>query len=271
MGKIAGREFTYHSDLDLIFLYEGASGPQQGPPLERFYTQVARRLLSLLATPTPSGKLYTTDTRLRPNGRAGLLVSSVTAFEKYQLEKAWTWELQALTRARALVGNDQVAGHFKRIRRAALCRPRERARVREQVLAMRQRMRAEFTGKDALKHGPGGLVDIDFIAQLGVLECAASCPGVLEPTGTPGQLSALAEAGWLEPRQAESLCHAHEHLSRTRHVLSIARGGAGETPDLATSRATCAAILGDLAEAWFSTDSAQPGSISGTPGEHQSG
>jgi glutamate-ammonia-ligase adenylyltransferase len=270
-GSLGAGELGYGSDLDLIFLYEGGSGSQEGLPRERFYTQVARRLLSLLATPTPSGKLYTTDTRLRPNGRAGLLVSSLAAFKKYQLEKAWTWELQALTRARALCGNEQVAERFRRIRRAALSRPLEHTGVREQVLAMRQRMRAEFGGKDALKHGPGGLIDIDFIAQLGVLECAAAHPEVLEPTGTPGQLNALARAGWLRQEQAEVLCHSHELLSRTRHLLSIARGGVGEKADLKPSQAACAAILGDLAAGWFSTDSASPGSISGTPGKDHSG
>jgi glutamate-ammonia-ligase adenylyltransferase len=273
-GSLGARELAFGSDLDLIFLYEaskGAPGEAATQPLERFYTQLVRRLLSLLTLPTPSGKLYETDTRLRPNGRSGLLVSSVSAFEKYQHEQAWIWELQALTRARALGGNPEAAAGFARIRRSVLSRPQPPAQLREQILAMRTRLRSEFRDRDPLKHAPGGLVDIDFIAQLGVLECAARHPEVLDATGTPGQLRALAAAGWLSQAQAEALLEAHETFARARHLSTIARHEEGDAPDLLASRRHCEAILGTEAEAWFSSGSREPGSILGAPGRDHSG
>ncbi|MGD9265070.1 MAG: bifunctional [glutamate--ammonia ligase]-adenylyl-L-tyrosine phosphorylase/[glutamate--ammonia-ligase] adenylyltransferase, partial [Lysobacterales bacterium] len=115
-GSLGAEVMGFDSDLDLVFLFEPADGQSDGPrpvTAERYHTAVARRMLSLLAANTPSGRLYSIDARLRPNGRAGLLVSSLDAFERYQNESAWTWELQALTRARAVAGNTEAAGRFE--------------------------------------------------------------------------------------------------------------------------------------------------------------
>ncbi len=272
-GSLGAGELAYGSDLDLIFLYDGECPPgsDDTPPLERFYTQVARRLISLLTVPTASGKLYETDTRLRPNGRAGLLVSSLQAFGKYQREQAWTWELQALTRARALAGNQKLAQRYSQIRQAVLVCERDPIRLREDITRMRQRMRAEFRSGDRFKHGSGGLVDVDFIAQLGVLECASRHPRVLEATDTPGQLQHLVEAGWLSAAQADVLCETHEALCHERHLSFIARGGGSGSTATTASLAVCREILGDHANSWFSTGSGSDGKLATTPGDHQSG
>jgi glutamate-ammonia-ligase adenylyltransferase len=255
-GSLGAREVGYGSDLDLIFLFDpdpatpGEAG--QSIPVERFYTRVARRLISLLNIPTASGRLYETDTRLRPNGRSGLLVSSVQAFETYQREKAWTWELQSLTRARALAGNPLMHRRFERIRLDVLAQDRDPDTLRRDIAQMRRRMRSEFKDKDRFKQGRGGLVDIDFLAQLGILEQAGKHPSLLAATGTRDQLVALADCGWIEKTQAEALCEAREALCRARHLASIARQADRYPPETAASEAICREILGAYAEPWFS-------------------
>jgi len=272
-GSLGARELAYGSDLDLIFLYhapEPGAGPAN-PDLERFYTQVVRRLLSLLTLPTASGRLYETDTRLRPNGRAGLLVSSLRAFSRYQSEQAWVWELQALSRARAICGNPEVAREFEITRRLVLEQHRNSQELRMEITRMRSRMRKEFIHGDRYKHGEGGLVDIDFIAQMGVLEHACNAPLLLDPTGTPAQLRALAEAGWLPRDQAEVLCKTHDALCAARHLTAIARQGRTRMPDTSISRQVCTEVLGSLADWWFSPDSGAEDHSHGTSGQPHSG
>ncbi len=248
-GSLGARELGYRSDLDLIFLYDSEDGTDD----ERPRTRLARKLISLLTIPTVSGKLYATDTRLRPNGRAGLLVSSISSFERYQQEHAWTWELQALTRARALDGGSDLGRRFSEIRRAVLTRPRDPDVMRHEVIDMRRRLRSEFADTDPLKHAAGGLVDMDFIAQLGVLESAPRHPRVLDSTSTTGQLRRLAEVGWIDPELAERLARQHERLARARHLAFIARIGA-PAADLDRCRRLCAEALGRDAGNWFSSE-----------------
>ncbi|HKX55945.1 MAG TPA: hypothetical protein VJN01_07585, partial [Xanthomonadales bacterium] len=189
--------------------------------------------LGLLTAMTPSGKLYAVDTRLRPNGRAGSLVSSLAAFRDYQLQQAWTWELQALTRACPIAGNRGTGQHFEAIRREALCRPREPATLRAELAAMRARMAREkgaeksaekgsslTTGQQA-KHGPGGLVDIEFLVQLGVLASASAFPGVLDSPATAEQLQALAKIGWIAPAEANQLTLIAARLHELRLLLAL--------------------------------------------------
>ena len=254
-GSLGARELSFNSDLDLIFLYDLAAHENDENHHEKAFTKMARRLISLMTVPTVSGKLYETDTRLRPNGRAGLLVSSTFAFEKYQKEKAWTWELQALTRARFLCGDEQVGRQFDAIRKEVLCTRRDVSTLRGEVTSMRQRLRRQFSGSDPLKHGPGGLVDIGFLAQLGVLETAADAPDVIVVTGTPQQLARLVEARWLSETASAELIATHERLSRARHLAVICRESQLVGDDRAQSERVCRALLGAHAQAWFSTGS----------------
>jgi glutamate-ammonia-ligase adenylyltransferase len=180
-------------------------------------------LLGFLTSSTTSGRLYEVDTRLRPNGRSGLLVSSVPAFEKYQKKDAWTWELQALSRARPCAGSTRIGAEFQRLRREILARPRDPEKLRDQVIKMRRRLREAHPEGDPFKHGRGGLIDIDFIAQSGVLELGADEPGVLEANGTLEQLRALFEAGWLTRSQFEILSGTQANLTRRRHQALLSR------------------------------------------------
>jgi glutamate-ammonia-ligase adenylyltransferase len=245
-GSLGAAELGYGSDLDLIFLYTDRSGPSDGPrPLAReaWFIKLARRLLSYLTTLTPSGRLYEVDTRLRPNGRAGLLVSSLSAFESYQKDKAWTWELQALCRGRRCAGDSDIGVSFSKIRKSALARPRDESETRDQILDMRQRWREAHPNGDPLKFGDGGLVDIGFVAQLGVLLNGASHPLVLEDSGTPEQLEALVSVGWLTRVQHETLSRAYHSLTRRAHMGLLQRVAPDQPPDDAACAELCRALL----------------------------
>jgi glutamate-ammonia-ligase adenylyltransferase len=220
-GSFGGEELGFGSDLDLVFLYDGAfsSTESDGPrPLDaaRYHARAVQKLISLLATLTPAGRLYEIDPRLRPDGAKGLLVSTLQSFDEYQRERAWTWEHQALVRARFIAGEPAVGARFVAIRREALARRRDAATVRRDVAAMRQRMREELdrsqAGRFDLKQGEGGLVDLEFLLQAGVLTLAADAPGLLGPTRTPELIAALGHAGWLAPDEVEALGEAHADL-----------------------------------------------------------
>jgi glutamate-ammonia-ligase adenylyltransferase len=162
-GKLGGKELGYASDLDIIFLYDDAT-PGAGEVYARFGQRISNWLNSL----TSAGLLYETDLRLRPDGASGLLVSSVEAFENYQTAKAWTWEHQALTRARFCAGDAAIGEAFHRIRIGILRQQRDLAKLREEVIAMRVKMRdghANNTGLFDIKHDAGGIVDVEFIVQ----------------------------------------------------------------------------------------------------------
>lgn len=221
-GSVGGKELGFDSDLDLVFLYDGALAGQKsdGPrPLDavRYYTRVVQKVIAFLAMPTPAGRLYEVDLRLRPDGGTGLLVSSVESFSTYQRERAWTWELQSLVRARALAGDAQVKAAFDKVRRQVLCQAREAAAVRDDVQAMRQRMRDALDRTRGelfdLKQGKGGLVDLEFLLQLGALICAHAGPQVIESSRTPDLIDALEAHGFFTSVTALALRNAHEHLS----------------------------------------------------------
>ena len=181
-GTLGAKELAYDSDLDLVFLFDATAGQSNGArPLEAetYHTRLARRILSWLTAITSAGRLYEVDTRLRPNGRAGALVSSLPAYETYQKQQAWTWELQALIRARPVAGCRSIGGDFRRIRREVLCAPRDPDRLREELNEMRGRM-ATTQPQGNEKYRPGGLVDIEFICQFGVLSLASDHPELLD-------------------------------------------------------------------------------------------
>lgn len=228
-GKFGGLELGYGSDLDLVFLHDSSGEIQQtdGPrPLDNnlFFLRLTQRLIHFLSTPTAAGTLYEVDTRLRPSGQAGLLVSSMEAFEKYQREQAWTWEHQALLRARPVAGAAELAEAFRRLRVVLLSQPRDDAKLRREVLEMRARMRAaagEQPGQFDLKNGFGGITDVEFLAQYWVLREAHHAPELLEFTDTIRFLEGLESCGRVPAARLEGLVDAYLELRHSVHALAL--------------------------------------------------
>jgi [glutamine synthetase] adenylyltransferase / [glutamine synthetase]-adenylyl-L-tyrosine phosphorylase len=180
-GSLGGKELNFASDLDLVFVYdhELATGETRGPKAidaQRFYVKLAQRVIFLLTTPTRFGALYAIDTRLRPNGNKGLLVTSLQAYGEYQSHEAWLWEHQALVRARGITGQAELLQAFEALRQSVLNHQRDATVVRIEVDKMRERMRAELDRTDAhrfdLKQGRNGLVDLEFQLQAAILSVA---------------------------------------------------------------------------------------------------
>ena len=206
-GKLGGLELSYGSDLDIVFLHDSKGDNQVSngdKPLDNviFFGRLVRRLVYFLTTQTSSGELYEVDTRLRPDGHSGLLVTSTVAFERYQEENAWTWEHQALLRARAVAGSEKISREFERIRQETLTGRVRREKLRDDVIAMRKRMRKELDRSDKssfdLKHGSGGIGDIEFLVQYLVLREAGEHIDVIFYSDNIRQIDALIAAGILE-------------------------------------------------------------------------
>ncbi len=220
-GSLGGGELGFASDLDLVFVYDSARAHlySDGPrPLEgaRWYQRLAQRVMNWLTVLTRAGRLYEVDARLRPDGSKGPLVSSLEAFVAYQRSRAWTWEHQALLRARPVAGDPALRAQLLRIRHDILAAPRERATVLAEVCAMRERWRAQRDRSDAqhhdLKQGRGGLLDISFVLQGLVLTHAAQDAALLEVTANAGLIEACHRAGLLSAAQAATLTRAHAQL-----------------------------------------------------------
>lgn len=240
-GKLGGLELGYGSDLDIVFLHDGdgeqATTDGTDRPLDNgaFFGRLAQRMVHMLNTPTPAGILYEIDTRLRPNGSSGLLVSPLGAFERYQHEDAWTWEHQALTRARMVVGEPELKANFERIRREVLTRPRDSKRLLADVVSMRERMRRELAreggGRFDLKQGRGGVADIEFMVQYAVLSQASGTPALVEYTDNIRQIETLAREELLEPETAELLADAYRAYRARIHRLALLGEPAIVEPD----------------------------------------
>ncbi len=229
-GKLGGLELSYSSDLDIVFLHDSCGTRQVTDgekPLDNglFFGRLVRRLMHFLTTQTGSGELYEIDMRLRPDGRRGLLVSSTDAFERYQEENAWTWEHQALLRARAVAGSAEIAEEFERIRRETLMNRVRRDTLRDDVIKMRQRMRKELDRSDKghfdLKNGRGGIGDIEFLVQYLVLDQAAAHPDVVFYSDNIRQLDALTAAGCLEQDVGDALQDAYRDYRLRQHHLVL--------------------------------------------------
>ena len=216
-GSLGGEELGFGSDLDLVFLYDadGAELSDGVRPLEpnRWYARLAQKMVALLGAVTAAGRLYDVDVRLRPDGAKGLLVSSLASYTDYQRNRAWTWEHQALVRARGIAGDAALLATFEGIRASTLARPRDAQVLRHDVVSMRQRMRAELDRSDArrfdLKQGRGGLVDLEFLLQYLVLRESTGHAGLLAPRDSPALIDALAAAGILDPDTARTLAAVH--------------------------------------------------------------
>ncbi|MDH3947936.1 MAG: bifunctional [glutamate--ammonia ligase]-adenylyl-L-tyrosine phosphorylase/[glutamate--ammonia-ligase] adenylyltransferase [Gammaproteobacteria bacterium] len=233
-GKLGGLELGYSSDLDLVFLHGAESEYEMTDgaaplALQVFFARLGQRLIHVLTTYTPAGLLYEVDMRLRPDGASGMLVSSLKAYEAYQRDKAWLWEHQALVRARPVAGDRAIGERFQAIRRAILAQPRDKTELRQGILDMRRRMREELDRSKAdefnLKQGAGGIVDIEFMVQFGVLAHAHSHPELLDYTDNVCLLAALAKAGLMPVKDAEQLSDAYRHYRCEAHRRALQEQG----------------------------------------------
>ena len=233
-GKLGGIELGYGSDLDMVFLYDlvapdamtqTTSDKQRPVDHATFFTRMGQKVISILTTMMPAGQLYEVDTRLRPNGASGLMVSSWTSFEQYQRDKAWTWEHQALIRARAVVGQASVCAQFEQFRHAFISEARDGDKIKTEVVEMRQKMRQALDKSTAqtfdLKHGVGGIVDIEFMVQYLVLAFAHQQPGLAVWSDNMRILDALKETDLLPMEAITSLQDFYRAYRTTYHRLAL--------------------------------------------------
>ena len=231
-GKLGGIELGYTSDLDLVFVHK--ADPELATDGEKpidnavFYTRLGQRIVHILNTQTPSGQLYEVDMRLRPSGNSGLLVSTLQAFEKYQREDAWTWEHQALARARGVAGCEQTLEAFESIRHDILCQPRGRDRLRTDVVEMREKMRASLGTPESrraevfhIKHDAGGIIDIEFMVQYLMLAWSADHPELTQWSDNIRQMEELGRAGVMAVEDAEKLRESFIALRSTIHRRAL--------------------------------------------------
>lgn len=222
-GKLGGKELGYGSDLDVVFLYDDADEPDADRAQE-VYGHCVRKLITWLTLRTAAGELFDIDTALRPNGNSGLLVTSIAAFERYQIGRggntAWTWEHQALTRARFCAGSPDLAERFEAVRRQVLAAPRDTEALKREVVGMRDKVRQARpvpAGKFDVKHSPGGMMDAEFVVQYLVLSQAASHPTLLDNAGNIALLQRAEAQGLLPDGIGRAAADAYRELRRAQH------------------------------------------------------
>ena len=240
-GKVGGIELGHGSDLDLVFIHDGDANTETdgAKPIDsaQFFTRLGQRIIHLLTAQTNSGQLYEVDMRLRPSGAAGLLVSSLGAFARYQENEAWTWEHQALVRARVLVGDAGVASAFEQVRAQVLGRERDLAKLSAEVSEMRAKMRDNLgtratlagTGPNAfdaavrfdLKQDAGGIVDIEFMVQYAALAWSREHPALLRYTDNIRILEGLEQAGLMPAADAALLREAYKAYRSVAHRQAL--------------------------------------------------
>ncbi len=228
-GKFGGFEMGYGSDLDLVFVHDGEA--QSSTDGERpvshavFFARLGQRIIHWLSTYTPAGRAYEVDMRLRPSGQSGLLVTGFDALEGYQRDSAWTWEHQALVRARPVAGEAALRERFLALRQEILSNRREPAALRKDVIEMREKMRTALEKREAgrfdLKQGRGGIADIEFIVQYNVLRWTGEHPQLAEYPDNIRIIERLVSSGLWDGEDGETLCEAYRHLRREMHRLSL--------------------------------------------------
>ena len=230
LGKLGGLELGYGSDCDLVFVYDApsaalCSGAGKAISNQQFFLRLAQRLLHLLNSYTTAGRVFDIDLRLRPAGAKGLLVSQIDAYADYQLHQAWTFETQAITRARVLSADEQARARFERIRAQALSRERASAKLRADLFDMRLRIAANKSSEEYeqfdVKLSPGGLVDVEFLVQYLLLRHAQRHPEIIEYSDNYRQLKALARARLLAPELAQQLSDCWLQLRRWSHQAQL--------------------------------------------------
>jgi glutamate-ammonia-ligase adenylyltransferase len=233
-GKVGGIELGYGSDLDLVFIHymdeQADTDGQKAISGFEFAMRVAQKFMSLMTTQTLDGRVYEVDTRLRPSGEAGLLVTSLKAFEQYQLKSAWLWEHQAIVRARSIAGEPTLRAKFEELRCKILTLPRQEETVRQEVLNMRQKMKDHLgSSKDQKKDGifhlkqdAGGIVDIEFMAQYVVLAWSGTNPDLAHYSDNVRILEDAAKAGCLSSDDVSALIQAYLSERAESHRLALA-------------------------------------------------
>ena len=218
-GKLGGKELGYASDLDIIFLYDDDS-----PDAGEIYARFAQRINNWFNSLTSAGLLYETDMQLRPDGNSGLLVSSVSAFKEYQMHKAWVWEHQAITRARFVAGDEQIGAAFEAIRVEVMTQQRDNEALKNDVITMRDKMRATLHIADDIfdiKHSVGGIIDVEFLVQYLVLVHAKQYPQLTGNIGNIGLLRLLASIHIIDQELAEQVVRAYREYRHTQHMLKL--------------------------------------------------
>ncbi|QIB65699.1 bifunctional [glutamate--ammonia ligase]-adenylyl-L-tyrosine phosphorylase/[glutamate--ammonia-ligase] adenylyltransferase [Kineobactrum salinum] len=253
-GKLGGIELSYSSDLDLVFVYDAAAqGVTDGARSidnVKFYTRLGQRVIHILESRMALGLLYEVDMRLRPSGASGLLVSSLSGFASYQRETAWTWEHQALVRARLVAGDVAVGAGVDALRRDILCRTRDEAALAAEVVAMRRRMREQLLPASAradaefdLKQSPGGIVDIEFMVQYAVLAWSHRVPELTRWSDNIRILETLAREGLFEQHESQALIDAYLAFRSAAHQLALQqRPGTVPPGEYRESRAAVSAL-----------------------------
>jgi len=219
-GKLGGKELGYVSDLDIVFVYDDPA-----PEAAENYARLAQRINNWLTSVTAAGILYETDLRLRPDGVSGLLVTPLDTLRRYQLQQAWLWEHQALTRARAVAGDAAIGRAFEQLRIEVLRAPREEAALREGILEMRRKMldaHPNASGLFDIKHDRGGIIDVEFMVQYLVLGHARAHPELTANSGNLALLKTAAGLGLIEGAQAEAVRTAYRQFRELQHQLRLA-------------------------------------------------
>lgn len=218
-GKLGGKELGYGSDLDIVFVYE-----DEHENAGEIYAAFVRKMINWLTVKTGEGDLFEIDTALRPNGNSGLLVTSFEAFEKYQTQRgsntAWTWEHQAMTRARFVLGSAGLAGRFDAVREAVITAPRDAAALGGEIVAMREKVRAAHPvrgGRFDIKHSAGGMVDVEFVVQYLVLLHSHAHPELRANAGNINLLRRAEAAGLLPAGMGEAAASAYRRLRQVQH------------------------------------------------------
>lgn len=229
-GKAGGIELSYSSDLDIVFLHN-SHGSQQLTDGTKcvdnnvFFMRLAQRIIHIITTNTAAGSLYEVDARLRPGGKSGSMVTSFDGFEKYQFDEAWTWEHQALVRARAIAGDEACMQQFETIRRKVLTQKREPEKLKQDVCEMREKMRKSLDKSNKeifdIKQGVGGIVDIEFMIQYGVLRWAVDFPDLLDTTGMLPMLRKFVNHDLLTESACERLSNAYRAYRAETHRLAL--------------------------------------------------
>ncbi|UVL35281.1 MULTISPECIES: bifunctional [glutamate--ammonia ligase]-adenylyl-L-tyrosine phosphorylase/[glutamate--ammonia-ligase] adenylyltransferase [unclassified Pseudomonas] len=240
-GKVGGLELGHGSDLDLVFIHDGDPQAETDGPKSidgaQFFTRLGQRIIHLLTAQTNSGQLYEVDMRLRPSGASGLLVSSLGAFARYQENEAWTWEHQALVRARVLVGSQDVGQAFEKVRAQVLGKARDLAKLQQEVSEMRAKMRDNLGTKSTaagtaanafdatapfdLKQDAGGIVDIEFMVQYAALAWSQSHPPLLRWTDNIRILEELEHEGLMPAEDASLLREAYKAYRSAAHRQAL--------------------------------------------------
>ena len=230
-GKFGGIEMGYGSDLDIVFLHDcdalsaDTRGGRRKLANETWLARLAQRIVSMLSTQTAAGRAYEVDLELRPDGRRGMTVSSFDNFAQYQMNSAWIWEHQALTRSRPVAGDARLIEAFEKLRRDVVTRERDPARLKKEVREMREKMRAHLDKKEEgrfnVKQGEGGLTDIEFVTQYLVLRHAHAHPGLAVWSDNWRQAEALVAAGVLTPAQASVLIDTYREYRAFLHERDL--------------------------------------------------